>query len=718
MKHLHRLFVITPLKLSLALTLVFTTLMLIYETNPDWSPLLSMLGNRSLDYKFQRRGYTAPRSKIVLVVGDEKSYRFFGQKPWDRGDVFARVIEKVCSYGPKIVGSDIMWTYREKLIAPRLKEKIGLIGGPSGAAMLAQAMLESSGDGYIKQAISMCRAKVVLGYELQRHDADIPKERYNERLAIVLDPRARNSLVATAPPRVSFARFRGDGQGMLPFYQIATAGDLSTLGVTPDDVAQGFMNWDQDADGNFRRPQLLFVAGSSVVPSLPLRMAQAAVSPGDQPPKVDFTPDEIRLSLPTNNGSLPIPVDQFGQAIANFHGTNFMYPNLSMSDLLAVDETVEYKTLVAETGAIKTVRTSKTELLRDAIVLLGYTGAGSGDIRPRPLESLANGTENQATVLDNILAGELMTRPILAHLWLFAGGALLAGLLFGWAVGRLNALWGAGLAAFVLFAGIYLDQVIFFGWHRMIIFGELLGTQYLLQYISITLVKFTASEKEKRQIRSAFDKYVSPAIIDTMLKDPSKLRLGGEKRSLSVLFSDIRGFTSLSERLDVRALTTLLNEYLGAMTNILQANSGTLDKYIGDAVMGFWSAPLEIINHGTLAVKTAIEMLLKLEELNPEFERKYGVRLDIGIGINSGEASVGNFGSEKVFEYTVIGDNVNLASRLEGANKMYGTRIIVSGATFAMLEPGLYPAREIDTIKAKGKNQAVKIYELFPDTPA
>ena len=152
------------------------------------------------------------------------------------------------------------------------------------------------------------------------------------------------------------------------------------------------------------------------------------------------------------------------------------------------------------------------------------------------------------------------------------------------------------------------------------------------------------------------------------------------------------------------------------MTNILQSNSGTLDKYIGDAVMGFWGAPIEDINHGHLAAKTAIEMVLKLTELNPLFEKKYGVRLNIGIGINSGEVSVGNFGSEKVFEYTVIGDNVNLASRLEGVNKMYGSQIIVSEATFTMLAPGAFPSRQIDLIKVKGKTQAVKIYELFPDT--
>ncbi len=715
---MRRLLAITPLKLSLALTLLFTGITVLYETLPDWSPLLATIGNKSLDYKFARRGFEAPRSKIVMVVGDEKSFQAFGQRPWDRGDVFARVIEKLCSYGPKVVGLDITWTDREKLIAPRLKERVGTLVGQGNAAALEQTIRESSGDVFINQALRSCPGKVVMGYGLERHEVGVPAAQYAERLAILLSPETHNSLVATAPPGVTFARFRGDAHGMLPFYSHAVSGQLSTPGVTPAGVAQGFTNWEQDSDGLYRHPQLLFIIGSNVVPSLPLRMAQAVVSPGDQPPKVDFARDEIRLELTTANGVLKIPVDQFGKAVANFHGTNFLFPNLSMASLLAPDEMIEYQIVDPVTHAVKSIRTTKTEALRDAIVVLGYTGRASGDVRPRPLEPLASGSENQVTVLDNILNGDLMTHPILRNVGWFVVVALVAGLLFGWIVARLSALWGAGVAALALFVVVYIDQVYLFGRHHMVVFGELQGLQFLLQYVLITLVKFTATEKDKRQIRSAFDKYVSPAIIDTMLKDPSRLKLGGEKRSLSVLFSDIRGFTTLSEKLDVHALSLLLNEYLGAMTNILQSNSGTLDKYIGDAVMGFWGAPVEDINHAQLAVKTAVEMLLKLEVLNSGFERKYGVQLDIGIGINSGEVSVGNFGSEKVFEYTVIGDNVNLASRLEGVNKMYGTHVIVSESTFAMLQAGSYPCRELDTIKVKGKNQPVKIYEIFPDTDA
>jgi adenylate cyclase len=184
------------------------------------------------------------------------------------------------------------------------------------------------------------------------------------------------------------------------------------------------------------------------------------------------------------------------------------------------------------------------------------------------------------------------------------------------------------------------------------------------------------------------------------------------------MFSDIRGFTELSERVDVKALTQFLNEYLGSMTEILQRNKGTLDKYIGDAVMGFWGAPVDLPDHATLAVKTTVEMVNKLDELNAEFQKKYGLTIDIGLGINSGPVSVGNFGSNKVFEYTVIGDNVNLASRLEGLNKYYGTHIIISEMTYQLLNPDEFLTREVDTVKVKGKHKPVKIYEVFPDNAA
>ncbi len=199
--------------------------------------------------------------------------------------------------------------------------------------------------------------------------------------------------------------------------------------------------------------------------------------------------------------------------------------------------------------------------------------------------------------------------------------------------------------------------------------------------------------------------------IDRLLAKHALDKTGCEKENLSILFSDIRGYTEIAEKLDPQDLSRFLNEYLGAMTEILQANRGTLDKYVGDAVMGFWGAVDELSDHASLAVKTGVEMIDRLAELNTGFHDKFGFSIDMGVGINSGPASFGSVGSTTM--PTVIGDNVNLASRLEGLNKYYGTRILVSESTFALLQPGEFAYRELDTVKIKGRSVPVTIYEIF-----
>jgi len=200
-------------------------------------------------------------------------------------------------------------------------------------------------------------------------------------------------------------------------------------------------------------------------------------------------------------------------------------------------------------------------------------------------------------------------------------------------------------------------------------------------------------------------------VVNEMISDPSKVVLGGEKRELTVLFTDIRDFTSISETLDPKQLSDLLNEYLTPMTEIVMRHSGTIDKYIGDCLMAFWGAPVHLDNHAELAAKAALEMGDKLKELNITFKEKYGHELRIGIGLNAGEMSVGNMGSTQIFSYTVIGDAVNLGSRLEGINKLYMTQTIGSEATINRLPEG-FISRELDRVRVKGKKKPVSIYEI------
>jgi len=219
-------------------------------------------------------------------------------------------------------------------------------------------------------------------------------------------------------------------------------------------------------------------------------------------------------------------------------------------------------------------------------------------------------------------------------------------------------------------------------------------------------------EREKKKIRGAFQYYLTASVVEEMLKNPDKLKLGGEKKDLTVLFSDIRGFTSISENMTPEGLVKLLNEYLTSMTDMVFKHDGLLDKYIGDAVMAFWGAPLDQPDHARRACLTALDMLDELHRLQKKWSAEGLPFLNIGIGVNAGPMVVGNMGSARRFNYTVMGDSVNTGSRLEGLNKVYGTNIIVSQMTFEQVQ-GEFLGRELDLVRVKGKGQPVKIFELL-----
>ncbi len=252
------------------------------------------------------------------------------------------------------------------------------------------------------------------------------------------------------------------------------------------------------------------------------------------------------------------------------------------------------------------------------------------------------------------------------------------------------------------------------------IVGELFGRyRFLFTLLPLLVYGFYAwadrkhrkENEEKRKIKAAFQQYLMPAVIEELLNDPSKLRLGGEKKNLAILFSDVRGFTTLSEKMTPEQLTSFLNEYLDHMTNIILENRGTVDKYIGDAIMAFWGAPIKDPEHIMLAVKTSVEMMEKMHELRRSWKTRGLPDIDIGIGINAGDVVVGNMGSHKRFDYTCLGDHVNLASRIEALNKMYGTHIIVSENVIKYVEK-TYVCRELDLVTVKGKKEPVGIYEV------
>lgn len=347
------------------------------------------------------------------------------------------------------------------------------------------------------------------------------------------------------------------------------------------------------------------------------------------------------------------------------------------------------------------------EQFRGKIVLVAYTASGLFDLRPTPLSSASAGVEIHANAIDNLLNNDF-NRPV--QPWFVIPLLLLTGALFGaLAMSIASHIGGAALTL-----GSF--GVILGGAYGALSAGHVLpavsGAATLgLTYLAVTVVKYIAEQAHSAQLQATFGRYVSPQILTHILAHPEKVRLGGERRELTILFSDIRGFTSISEAAEPEEVVEMLNEYLTKMVEILLANGGTLDKFIGDAVMGFWNAPVGDPDHARHAVTCAIEMLEETARIRERWEKEGKASLRIGIGINTGDAVAGNIGAEQVFSYTVIGDAVNLASRLESKNKDYGTELIVSEFTLARIADE-FDVVYLDEVKVKGKDKAVKIYDV------
>jgi adenylate cyclase len=312
--------------------------------------------------------------------------------------------------------------------------------------------------------------------------------------------------------------------------------------------------------------------------------------------------------------------------------------------------------------------------------------------------------------MDNLLQGNFIRRGLrenlmdLAFLLLFSvgAGALLAVVPSIPATAVLIALLG-----FFLWLAYHL-----FATEQIWIAAFLPTATLIVNYAAIVSYRFFFEEREKRKVQSAFQQYVAPSIISQLLERPELLQLGGEEKELTALFSDIRGFTSLSEGLPPAELVEWLNEYLSEMTEVIFRHWGTLDKYIGDAIMAFWGAPYPQADHPERACRAALDMLKMLEKLHTRREPEGRPRMKIGIGIHTGPMLVGNMGSRRRFNFTIMGDNVNLASRLEGINKEFGTHLIISETTYQAVR-SLMVARELDYIRVKGKKRPVRIYELL-----
>jgi adenylate cyclase len=384
---------------------------------------------------------------------------------------------------------------------------------------------------------------------------------------------------------------------------------------------------------------------------------------------------------------VPVPFnDPF--MLVNYPGPARVFPTLSLSDV------VEGKFDPAA--------------LRGKAVLVGVTLVGNFDQRVTPFSEMEPGVYIHAALLSNILSQEFLSRPLLARplelLFMLGASLLMARLL-----PRVRFAWKLGAMALLVASWLAVDQFLF---TRGLQVATVLPLASLVtSAFAVTFLGYFSVDAEKARLRDTFQHYLDASVMEQVLAHPEKLKLGGERRELSVLFSDIRGFTTLSERMTPEQLVGFINEYLTPMTDVVFAHGGTLDKYIGDAIMAFWGAPVEQPDHALRACRAALGFLEKLDELRVRWRKAGLPDVDIGVGINSGPMNVGHMGTARRFNYTVMGDAVNLASRLEGLNKVYDTRVLISADTYAQVR-GLVTSRRLGVVRVMGKQAVTDIYEL------
>lgn len=397
---------------------------------------------------------------------------------------------------------------------------------------------------------------------------------------------------------------------------------------------------------------------------------------------------------------LTLPLDRSGRAILRWRGGVKAHTVYSAQSVIQ-------SFLRIQSGDTPVVQ---PEVLEGKYVLFGFTAPGLMDLRSTPISPVYPGVAVHATLLDNVLSGDLIReipRP-LALVWM-----LLLGLIAGLAGRHSAKVW-----QIVLGFAVVLPLPLLFGLASYAAGLWLpVAAPTIAGALGLTgsvILNYAVEGRQKRFIKGAFKQYLSPAVIDRLVADPDSLSLGGELRDLSIFFSDVAGFTGISEHLGPEALTSLLNTYLTAMTDIILEEGGTVDKYEGDAIIAFWNAPLDLPDHPLCAVRAAIRCQAKLDEMRPVLKEEYGKELRARIGVNTGPVVVGNMGSVQRFDYTFLGDAGNLASRLEGINKQFDTSILVSEYTVAKLDDSI-PLREVSRVRVVGRKEPVRVYEPIPE---
>jgi adenylate cyclase len=637
--------------------------------------LLDVMELKTYDMRLRADGARVPAGQVTIAAIDEKSLARLGRWPWSRSTL-AGLIERLDDMGARVIALDVFFSesQNQKLLQhiERLEAEHRFPGASSPYASLKQQL---AADATLAQAIA-ASGRVVLS------------------MVFLMSPDEAGALSKAEVDRLfegmkrdAIAVVRDSGTGSLNFPMAEPAGLLANLPeIRAHARFSGHINSFPDADGTLRWAPLVIRYRNRFFPSADVQAVRVFERNDDL---ALYTADYGITDL--GIGERLISTDEFGRALIHYYGPEKTIATFSIADVL-------------DGGVAK-------KQIKDKIVVIGATAKGIGDIRVTPYGATFPGVEIRATIMQNLLDGDFINRPEWMGAVDVAAIALLGGLL-AWLLPRMG-FWGGTALTLALFASYVLLAIAVFRVQLVWLNVVYPSVVILVLFISSTILKYVSAESGKRQIKAAFQHYVAPKIVDEIIDNVDRLRLGGEKRTLTVLFSDIRGFTSVSQSLPPDDLVRLLNVYLTQMTEKVFKHDGLLDKYIGDAIMAVYGAPVYREDHALLACRTALDMLDELRALQAQWREQGLPQLEIGIGINTGPMVVGNMGSRDRFDYTVIGDAVNLGSRIEGLNKTYGTHILLSEFTYERVRNEFAHIREIDLAQVRGRQEPVKIFELM-----
>ncbi len=663
---------------------MLAALLVLHRTDMDW---IESLRHHTFDFYQQiQPRFPAPEKQaapVRIIDIDEKALREIGQWPWPRTKL-AQLVDKLTTYGVAVTGFDIVFAEEDRASPHQILKQRDDI-----PEVVVTALKDlPNNEKVFAEAIE--KARVVAGQigvfqAIQNHEL---------------------------PRKVGYGILSPDGDSLVKPMLNHYAGVVENLKIIEEAATGiGLFSTRSGYGGTIRKVALVERINDVIYPSLSLEMLRVALGGKDDyliKGFKDGTPGvkSILVKGATPQVKFEIPTDPQARVYVYFA----KYPTAKEPLYISAADVLNPKD--------DATRQRIAKLLNGSLVVVGTSAVGLKDIRKTPINPVLPGVEVHAQLLETILSDAHLTRPfeVIMIEWaiIFIGGMMMILL-----IPRFNSLW-----TFML-TGAVISAAVAAAWYYYTQYNQLLDASYpAFSLFSLFLVlgylNYAREEKERKQVKTAFGHYVSPALLDELAENPEKLVLGGETRNITVLFSDIRGFTTISEQFNAQELTGFINKFLTPMTNVIMQRQGTIDKYMGDAIMAFWNAPIEVKNHPHEACHAALEMQVAVKELNvvleglAKEEGREHIPILIGTGLNTDDCCVGNMGSDQRFDYSALGDGVNLGARLEGQSKTYGVDIVLGDNT-AQAVKDEFAVIELDLLQVKGKTETVRIFALMGD---